>query len=168
MANNETAERWFVLYTRAKFEKKIAEEIHQKQHVSYLPLRTVFRKWSDRTKRIQEPLFNNYVFVKIKPERKVDVLQIPGVIKMLSSEGRPLVVREQEIEQLMVIESSFNNIHHEPLYSRGDKVVVIRGALNGMQGELIGKIGNTRLLIKLPLLKQAISVEILEADINKV
>src|SRR5687768_9862276 len=91
--------KWHVLYTRPKFEKQISQTIAEMQIENYLPLVTVFRRWSDRIKKIEEPLFSGYVFVK-KASKVVDLLQIPGVVRFVSTAGVPDVISEEEINKI--------------------------------------------------------------------
>jgi len=152
--------QWFVLYTRPKFEKKIAEEISLMSYDNYLPLRTIFRKWSDRIKRVREPLFPNYLFVKISVLEKHKVLSANGVVRFVTFEGRAVPVNEEEITKIRKIESVDYDISFEGFHTIGERVKVIKGAFIGMEGELIRRPKGSRLMIKLPVLNQAVSVEI--------
>jgi transcription antitermination factor NusG len=165
---------WHVLYTRPKFEKSICEEIELLNtdnifYESYLPVKVVTRRWSDRIKKIEEPLFYSYVFVKTDLRHKVNLLQIPGVMRFVSTDGKPATISSEEIERIRLIEKQSSDIRNEPYYSAGDQVVVKQGAFAGMKGILIKKLNNRpRFLIRLPLLQQAISVEISVDDLMKV
>lgn len=161
--------KWHVLYTRPKFEKKITEEIDLLQLENYLPLRTVIRRWSDRIKKIEEPLFSGYVFVKKGAAKGGDLLQIPGVVRFVCTGGVPDIISEEEISQIKLIASEGKDVRKEDFYSTGDEVMVTRGVFTGMKGTLIRSINaEPRFLVRLPLLKQAISVEIAAGDLMKI
>ncbi len=174
MRQIETGPNWYVIYTRPKFEKSICrdiEEMNKEQHLyeSYLPVRHVIRRWSDRTKVIEEPLFNCYVFVQSELKHRAELLQIPGVMRFISSEGRPTSIPSEEIERIRRIESGPGDIQAEPYYATGDQVMVTKGIFAGMEGILIKKVNNgPRFLIRLPLLRQAISMEISVDDLLKI
>lgn len=163
------SKKWYVLYTRPKFEKKICKETDYLHIEHYLPLLTVTRRWSDRIKKIEEPLFSSYVFVKTSRARGIDLLQIPGVIRFVASEGRPAEIQESEIDRIRLIESQGSCVQRENYYTAGDEVIVTRGAFVGMKGILVeSPEDEARLLIRLSLLKQAISVEIPASDLMKI
>jgi transcription antitermination factor NusG len=165
---------WYVLHTRPKFEKSICQEIEYLNvenifYESYLPVKVVTRRWSDRIKKIEEPLFYSYVFVKTDLRHKVNLLQIPGVMRFVSTDGKPATISSEEIERIRLIEKQSSDIQNEPYYSAGDQVMVKQGAFAGMQGILIKRLNNRpRFLIRLPLLQQAISVDISVDDLMKI
>lgn len=160
--------KWFVLFTRPRYEKKIAQEISLMDYEHYLPLRTTLRKWSDRTKRIQEPLFPNYLFVKISMQEKYKVLSADGVVKFVSCAGRPVPISEMEIVKIKRIESADHDIAVERFSSIGEKVKVTEGIFAGLEGELIRAPQGSRLLIKLHMINYAISVEMHTSHVQKI
>jgi transcription antitermination factor NusG len=164
------ANEWYAVYTRPKFEKKISHEISLSMgdYESYLPLRTVLRRWSDRMKKIEEPLLPNYIFVKMPASEKYRVLSVNGTVRFVSSDGKPVPIKETDIQRIRQIESQGSNILFEGINCAGDKVRVIRGAFSGYEGELIRKMQGSRLLIKLPVINQAVSVEISLHDVERI
>lgn len=159
---------WFVLYTRPKHEKKIAEEISQLKYENYLPIRTVFRRWSDRMKRIQEPMFPNYVFVKFHRNEKSRILATKGVVRLLCDEGIPVPVNENTIARIRRLEALAPEFSFEAFDCVGEKVRVTQGAFAGLEGELLRRPRSHRLVIKLPVLRQAVSVEIPSHCVEKI
>jgi transcription antitermination factor NusG len=165
---------WYVLHTRPKFEKSICQEIEYLNeekvfYESYLPVKVVTRRWSDRIKKIEEPLFFSYVFVKTDIRHKVNLLQIPGVMRFVSTDGKPATISSEEIERIRLIERQYSDIQNEPYFSTGDRVMVKQGPFAGMQGVLLKKLNSRpRFLIRLPLLQQAISVDISVDDLMKI
>ena len=91
-------QKWFVVYTKPRNEKKVHGLLLDLGYESYCPLNKTRRKWSDRYKIIEEPLFRSYVFVKLCEPRIFDVLKIEGVIRFLYWNRKPAIVREAEIE----------------------------------------------------------------------
>ncbi len=159
---------WYVLYTLPQFEKKIKREVYAMDYECYLPVRYCYKKWSDRVKKIEEPLFRNYIFVRSSDRSRFNLLQLNGVIRFVSFDGKAVVIPDNEIGKIRLLESSFNDISAEPFYTAGDMVRVVNGVFMGLEGMLIKKLNSTRLLIKFPLLKQAVSVEIPEKDVQKI
>ncbi|MBW8688284.1 UpxY family transcription antiterminator [Chitinophaga rhizophila] len=155
--------KWYVAYTRANFERKVAKEIIDQQIEHYLPMRKEIRKWSDRLKKIEIPLFPNYIFVKIKLLHKVDILGIPGVLSLVSFSGQPVSISEREIEHIRKIEEKGKDISLEYYYCVGDRVRITSGIFTGMEGILMRKSGQMRFVLKLAAISQAVSVEI-ESD----
>lgn len=151
---------WYAFYTRPKLEKRISQDICDMSFEHYLPLHTVLRKWSDRIKKMEVPMFPNYVFVKLNEKEKYKVLSVNGVIKIVSCQGRPVSVRETEIEKIRKIETIKNDITFEEFNCLGEKVIVTKGVFIGYEGELIRRLKGQRLLIKLPTINVAVSINI--------
>lgn len=162
---------WYVIYTRPKFEKSICNEIDymstgESIYESYFPVRNVLRKWSDRVKKIDEPLFSCYVFVQTLEKYRGELLKIPGVIRFMLQDGKAATISNEEIDRIRIIETGAGDIQNEPYYSVGDHVMVTRGVFKGMEGLLLKTVSRgARMLIRLPLLKQAVSVEVLVEDV---
>lgn len=91
---------WYVVYTKPKWEKKVAEQLENKGITCYCPLITQVRQWSDRKKKVIVPLFNSYVFVQLPDSERNAVFQSVGVVRYLFWLGKPAVVRDEEIETI--------------------------------------------------------------------
>ena len=91
---------WFVVYTHPKAEKKVAERLELAGFKCYLPLLTEWKQWSDRKKKVQKPLLNSYVFVKIEEESKKNVLEVSGVVRFVYWLGKPALIKDSEIETM--------------------------------------------------------------------
>ncbi|MDP3679567.1 MAG: UpxY family transcription antiterminator [Flavobacterium sp.] len=88
---------WYVVYTKPKWEKKVAEQLRNKGIECYCPLITQVRQWSDRKKKVEVPLFNSYVFVQLPDSERNAVFQSVGVVRYLFWLGKPAIVRDEEI-----------------------------------------------------------------------
>jgi transcription antitermination factor NusG len=158
--------KWFVVYTRPNHEKMLAQEISQiKSCESYLPVKKIMRRWSDRIKKVEVPLFSNYLFVKSTNESRTLLYNMPGVIRFVSFEGRPVTISDNEIARIKLIESSAASIENENYHCAGKEVTISRGVFAGITGTVIKKINESRFVIRVPLLKQAVSVQISEEDL---
>ena len=124
---NETT-NWYVLYTKPKSEKKVADRLTEMGILAYCPLITKISQWSDRKKKVQLPLFNSYIFVNLNEKNRNAVFDVPGVLRYLFWLGKPAVVKDKEIKTIQ-------NWLSEPetfdvvidTWRKGDKVVLESG-----------------------------------------
>jgi transcriptional antiterminator RfaH len=91
---------WYALYTKPRNEKKVANKLNEIGIHAYCPLVTKIKKWSDRNKKVEEPLLPSYVFVQIEEEKRSLVFQVPGIVQYVFWLGKPAVILPQEIEAL--------------------------------------------------------------------
>lgn len=91
---------WYVLYTKPKWEQKIAARLSMRGIETYCPLNRVERRWSDRRKIMMEPLFRCYLFVRLSSDRLLFPLTFPGVLNYVQTAGKPAQVRDAEIMQI--------------------------------------------------------------------
>src|SRR5215470_16647273 len=96
--NGHMIRKWYAIYTRPRWEKKVNSLLVEKGVESYCPLNKVRRKWSDRLKIVEEPLFKSYVFVKIDDREKTVVRMTDGVINFVYWNKKPAIVKEKEIQ----------------------------------------------------------------------
>ena len=102
--------KWYIVQTRSRWEKKVADCLEQKGIESYCPVKKVRRKWSDRIKLLEEPVFRSCVFVKITAEQKTEVRLVDGVVNFMYQNGKPVQVKERELlgfrKSLAIIETT--------------------------------------------------------------
>lgn len=91
---------WYVIYTKPRNEKKVAEKLQQIGITVYCPMVMMVKQWSDRKKKVQVPLFNSYVFVQLAEKERDLVFGVSGVVRYLFWLGKPAVVRDEEITAL--------------------------------------------------------------------
>ena len=92
--------QWYVLYTKPRQEKKVADSLNAIGIEAYCPMVTVLKQWSDRKKKVQVPLINSYVFVNIEEHQREAVFRVSGIVRYLFWLGKPAIVRAIEIEAL--------------------------------------------------------------------
>ena len=107
--------KWFAIYTKPRWEKKVNHLLTNKGVECYCPLNKVKRKWSDRTKTIEEPLFKSYVFVKITEEERSKVRITNGVVNFVYWNGKPAIVREKEIQTIKLFLDEHENVQVRPM-----------------------------------------------------
>ena len=157
---------WYVLYTRPRHEKQVHQELCNNGLDAFLPTFKVRRRWSDRYKIVEEPLFKNYVFVNLDDftRHSAATLRPYGAISFVMFDGKPAPIPQLEIDAIRrLVESELPyNLH--PYLKVGRKVRVRLGPLQGCEGILIRKKNIARLVLSVHLLQQSVSVEV-DADV---
>lgn len=119
---------WYVVYTKPKWEKKVAERLNEIGIIAYCPLLTKLSQWSDRKKKIQVPMFNSYIFVQIDEKQRNVIFEVPGAIRYLFWLGKPAIVKEKEIQIIqdwLNAPNAFEVIVDK--WQKGDKIVLESG-----------------------------------------
>ncbi|MFL5742334.1 MAG: UpxY family transcription antiterminator [Flavisolibacter sp.] len=130
--------RWYAIYTRPRWEKKVNGVLLQKGIESYCPLNKVRRKWSDRIKTIEEPLFKSYVFVKIEDSDRSNVRMTNGVVNFVYWNGKPAVIREKEIQTIKRFLDEHENVEVVKMdFGPDQRVRVISGPMMDQEGKVL-------------------------------
>ena len=136
-------EQWYALYTKPRWEKKVAKLLDEQGIENYCPINKVTRQWSDRKKVVLEPVFRGYVFVKIGGTEKWEVKKINGVLNFVYWLGKPAPIREEEILTIKKFLNEFTNVEVTELSLKVNSTVRIKtGVLMNYQGVLVELIGN--------------------------
>lgn len=139
--------KWYVVYTRPRWEKKVAEYLATAEIEYYCPLHKVSRQWSDRIKVIQEPLFKGYVFVYILETEKAAVKKINGILNFVNWLGKPAVVQEEEILNIKRFLNDFEEVTViSDKIKKKDLVKVEAGLLMNYYGTVLEVRGNYAVL----------------------
>lgn len=123
---------WYVLYTKPRNEKKVTERLQKMGFTVYCPLIEVVKQWSDRKKKVQEPLLPSYVFIQIEEKNRDQVFQVAGVVRYLFWLGKPAVVRYEEIETLKSWLQYDNSKLQVNYLQPGSKITLTEGVFKGM------------------------------------
>ncbi|WET01199.1 UpxY family transcription antiterminator [Flavobacterium sp. YJ01] len=133
---------WYVVYTKPKWEKKVADKLQQLGIKCYCPLVTQVKQWSDRKKKIEVPLFNSYVFVQIADTERSSVFQVAGVIRYLFWLGKPAIVKDEEINIIKTnLESPNISDVSVSTLQVGDKIKLESGAFSN-QSAIVQEVSN--------------------------
>ncbi|MFQ5628303.1 MAG: UpxY family transcription antiterminator [bacterium] len=151
---------WYALQTMYRHEKKVDAKLIEKGVRSYLPLNTTYRRWSDRAKCVQEPLFSCYVFVHIALRDRFDALQTSGVVKLVSFNGIPAPIPGDQINVIKQILDNEHDVAIADYFTQGQKVKIVRGALKGIEGTFSNHSNKNEVIVAVDGIKQAISVKI--------
>ncbi|TRX31185.1 UpxY family transcription antiterminator [Flavobacterium sp. ZT3R18] len=157
----ERKQGWHVLYVKYRHESKVYKELTEKNIEAFLPMATSIRKWSDRTKKIETPLFPSYVFVNIKSHKDFhDVLTVDSGCSYLSFGGQYGMVSPKEIQQirLLVEGKDVSDVQiNTALPQIGDKLKIEYGELSGLECEVFRIDNQHRISVRLSSLRQNIS-----------
>ncbi len=125
---------WYVLYTQSRQEKKVAEGLQKIGIESFCPLVTVIKQWSDRKKKVQQPLINSYVFVNIEEHKRDEVFKVSGIVRYLFWLGKPAVVRNEEIEILRIsLDGIIDSFEIIPI-QKDTQIIIDKGPFKGVEG----------------------------------
>lgn len=168
MHSSVAAASWFAAYTTSNHEKKVARELERRSVEYFLPLYTSVRRWSDRLKEVQLPLFPGYVFVRLAAAERLRVLQVPGVANIVGFGGTPTAIPEAQIEPLRRGWSASLKGRPHPYLTVGRRVRVVRGPLIGAEGILLRRKNVSRLVLSLDPLQRSVAVEVDGADVEPI
>jgi len=158
-------QRWYAAYTCANHEKRVAAELGARAVEHYLPLYGSVRRWRDRRVRLDLPLFPGYVFVRLALGDKLRVLQVPSLVHLVSFNGHPAALSDDEMEVLRRGLTEQLNAQPHPYLAVGRRVRVVSGPLAGLEGLIVRKKNRFRFVISLNLIMRSVSVELDDADI---
>jgi len=158
---NKSSLLWHVIYTRGRYEKRIAEQITEQGIEIFFPLVKQLRQWKDRKKWVEIPLFPNYIFVKADEKILSEILHINGVLKSVNSYGKPVTVSNKQM-------SSISKLIHETQYPEvefnlpeiGSDIKIISGPLKGISGKLMQRKGKHKICIAIEAINASILVDI--------
>jgi transcription antitermination factor NusG len=159
---------WYVASTSANHEKNVAEQLGLRKVEHFLPLYASVRRWKDRRVTLAMPLFPGYVFVRLALRDRLQVLQVPGVAKLVGFNGLPAALPQEEVEALRRSLTGGMRAEPHPYLTAGRRVMVTNGPMAGLQGVLRRRKNNARLVVSLELIQRAMAVEIDEADVEPV
>jgi transcription antitermination factor NusG len=158
---------WYAVYTKPRWEKKVAELLTRKKIENYCPLNRVHRQWSDRKKVILEPLFTSYVFVRIEESNQLPVRITDGVLNFVYWLGKPAIVRDEEIELIKRFLNEHENVQVEKSYvNLNDRVRIINGPLMMREGNVL-EVKHKTVKVLLPTLGYTLIAEVEKSNLEK-
>lgn len=138
MKNSAPVRKWLAVYTRPRWEKKVNQLLSEKGVESYCPLNKVRRKWSDRMKTVEEPLFKSYVFVKVSEEDRATVRMTNGAINFVYWNGKPAVIKEREITAIRQFLDEYEHVEARPADLKvNERVRITNGTFMDHEGKVI-------------------------------
>src|ERR1700712_1072577 len=158
--------KWHAVYTKPRWEKKVAELLTKQQIENYCPLNKVWRQWSDRKKLVHEPLFKSYVFVRIAESEQWKVREIFGILNFLNWLGKPAVIRDEEIDLIKQFLNDHENVQTQKCAIKvNDTVRITSGPFSFQKGNVL-EVRSNAIKVFLPSLGYQMIAEIKKTNIE--
>ena len=160
---------WYPLQTRYQCEKRVDAALRDEGFESFAPMQLETRRWSDRTKLVEAPLFPGYTFVRMEAEPKllIKVLRLPGMVRFVTS-GRELVaVPNQEIETVRALVQSNTSYEPGPFPAVGERVRIHGGCLEGVEGVLTAQTGRGEIVIAVGAIQRSVKIPLAGYQIER-
>jgi len=152
--------KWFAVRVKPQAEQIVAKIARHKGFEEFLPLYKTRRRWSDRFKWVDLPLFPGYVFCRLKEESRLPILTIPGVLHFVGIGKIPVPIEDAEVAAIQTAIQSGLCAEPWPFMDIGQRVVIEEGPLTGVEGLLIEVRNKQRIVVSVSLLKRSLAVEI--------
>ena len=160
--------RWYAAYTSANHEKRVAQQLGLRHIEHILPLYESVRRWKDRRMKLQLPLFPGYIFVRLALRDRLQVLQAPGVARLVGFNGMPCALLEEDIKAIQrCLDRSYKVEPHSYL-EVGRRARVMSGPLQGQEGIILRRKNRLRFILSLELIMRSVAVEIDAMELESV
>jgi len=167
--NKQEPANWYAVQTRARNEKAIAERLREQGLTTFLPLVTEVRRWSDRKKKVELPLFSCYVFVKLiagNNDDRMRVYRTAGVFRIVSNHGGAIPIPVEQIDALRRVVTEQVPWSEHPFLKIGQRVRIRGGSLEGVEGVLLSRNGDRTLIISVDAIQRSLAVRIEGYDVE--
>jgi transcription antitermination factor NusG len=151
---------WLAVYTYPRHERSVADQLDSKSVESFLPTFTRQSRWKDRRVEVEHPLFPGYVFARITLGERLKIITIPSVIRILSFNGKPATVPDQEIETIRLCTRAGAALEPHPFLDVGEHVRVRSGTFEGAEGIVIHQKNRCKILISIGLIQRSVALEV--------
>jgi transcriptional antiterminator NusG len=151
---------WFAVRVRSNHERIAAAHLRERGYEEFSPAWKTERRWSDRTKEIDQFLFPGYVFCRLNPSDRLPVLTAPGVVDLVGFGKIPAPIPDPEIENVRQMVQSGLFVMPWPFLEVGHRVLIERGPLAGVEGILDEVKGKCRLVVSVQLLQRSVAAEV--------
>ena len=152
---------WYAIYTRPRYEKRVAGLLTQGGIENYLPLMKSLRQWSDRKKIVEMPLFPSYIFVHINEKEYFYTIKVEGIVRFVTFEKKRVIVPDYQIEAIRkYVETGEEIIVNKEDYSVGKLVRVIHGSMKGLEGRLVELLGKQRVKVEIESIQKTLFIMI--------
>ena len=175
MANSydmrENQLQWYAVHARSRHEDVVFHGLERKTIETFLPRVEVMSRRKDRRKRILVPLLPGYLFVHtdMNPYQYWDIIKTYGVVRVIGIEGKPVPVKDEEIVSLRILDGTDRTVRNQAYIRRGDKVVIMEGALKGLTGYYMKHKGQSdKVVVSIELLQRSLTVEIENWRVEKI
>ena len=157
--------RWCAAYVIARHEKVVADHMTRRSLESFLPLYRSVRSWKNRRAQVELPLFPSYLFIRICVAERLRVLEVPGVVHIVSFHGMPVTVPDEQIEALrMALERRRSEPY--PYLAAGGRIRIKAGPLQGLEGVVVRHNRHTRIIVSVDFIQRSTAVELSPGDLE--
>ena len=162
--------RWYAVHTRSRHERVVVQRLQDRGITTFLPIVNEIRRWSDRRKTVELPLFSCYVFVKLAPtsENRLQVLTVDSVLNFVGVRGQGTAIPDEQINAIRMLVEEQLPWHTYPFLKIGQRVRIRDGALNGVEGILVSRNGEHTLVISIDAIQRSLAVRIEGYDVEPV
>jgi len=163
-------DKWYVIKTMSRAEKKTAERLYSMGFTTYLPLQTTIKQWSDRKKKVEVPLIPGVLFVNCNELKLIRVYNVQGVHSILKLSGKFAIVRETEIHNLQLLLKDRIEIAEEDFeeIAEGEFVEVVHGPLQGIIATSIEHQRNYKIIIQFESIGRQFTVHVPRSQVRKI
>jgi transcription antitermination factor NusG len=170
VGDNVAMSHWYAVQTRARHEKMVDHRLREQGLDTYLPLVTEVHRWSDRKKTVQLPLFSCYLFVRLMPtnEDRLKVLTLDGVFQLVGSGRQGIAIPDEQISAVRALIEGQLPVSAYPFLKIGQRVRIRSGALDGVEGILVGRNGDQTLVVSIDAIQRSLAVRIEGYDVEPV
>jgi len=161
---------WYAVQTRARHEKVVAHRLQEQGVATYLPVVTEVHRWSDRKKTVELPLFSCYLFARLMPtnEDRLRVLTLDGVLHLVGGGRQGTPIPDEQISAVRALVEGQLPVSAYPFLKIGQRVRIRSGALNGVEGILVGRNGDRTLVVSIDAIQRSLAVRIEGYDVEPI
>jgi transcriptional antiterminator NusG len=161
---------WYAILSRSRHEKIVAGAMRHLGVKAFLPLVPEMHHWSDRRKVVDVPLFPGYVFVQIppSPEAQLRVLRTAGVVMIVGNRCGPSPIRDKEIDDVRLVLAQKKSCSPYPFLEVGQRVRIVGGALDGVEGALLRRGSESKLVVSIELIQRSVVVSLYNFEVASV
>jgi transcription antitermination factor NusG len=162
--------RWYAVYTRGRHEKQVERLLADRAYATYLPLVPRITRWSDRSQKVEWPLFPSYVFAQFAPESLPRVLDLPGVVHVVRQNGQLAAIAVEELDNVRRFVAALTGAalppEPAPLLSTGQWVEILTGIFAGVCGQVVATRTRKRVVVGLAALGQGFAINVEQASLR--
>jgi len=151
-------QQWYALYVRSNHERATEQCLKGKGYPAFSPFYQILRKRSDRTKKLELPLFPGYVFCSFDAQKRLPILTTPGVVTVVGAGNVPEPVALEEIHSIQKVAESGRSVQPWPFLRQGQRVRIDAGPLSGTEGTLLKVKDELRLVVSITMLQRSMAV----------
>jgi transcription antitermination factor NusG len=151
---------WYAIRVRPRFERQVADSLTAKGLTTFAPHYVARRRWSDRVKEIQLPLFDGYIFCQLNIAIRLPVLVTPGVLHFVGIGKTPVAIERDEIDAVQKVAGSGSPTKPWPFLRDGDRVRIDEGPLRSVEGILLSSGSEDHVVVSITLLQRSVAVRV--------